>query len=274
MHMSLLQRTKSVLRSHRSLPKRSFGQNFIIEQSVYERMISHASLDKNDTVLDIGAGLGFLSRLMAEKCKNVLAVEADAQMVEILREQVGPLHNVKIIEGDVFKAKLSPFNKIVSAPPYNISSRLIQWILDQKFDCALFVFQREFADRLVASVGSEEYGWLTVYAYGYGEVELLEEVTKTMFYPQPKVDSIVTRIVLKEQEPRETNGIEYRKFLQNLFTQRNRKVKGAVLSYLRDVRKLTKPVAVRLVENLPYSERRVRELAPEDFGVLANVLNP
>ena len=273
MYMSLLERTKSVLRSHRSLPKRSFGQNFIIEQSIYERMIGYASLDNTDTVLDIGAGLGFLSRRMSAECKNVLAIEADAQMVEILREQVGALTNVEVIEGDVFKTNIPPFNKIISTPPYNISSRLILWILDQSFDCGILVFQREFADRLVAPVRSEGYGWLTVLTYYYAEVELLDVVPKSMFYPQPEVNSVITRIVLRRSGPnKQVTGIGFRRFLQMLFTQRNRKVRGAVLSYLRGVRGMTKPAAAQFAEKLPYSDRRVRELAPEDFGVLANAI--
>lgn len=272
--MSLLEKTKLILRNHRSLPKKSFGQNFIIEQSVYEHMISHASLDKNDTVLDIGAGLGFLSRLIAKDCKKVLAVEADAQVAEILREQLGTAPNVKVIEGDVFKINIPSFNKIISAPPYNVSSRLVLWILTQSFDCGVLVFQREFAERLVAPVRSEGYGWLTVLTYYYAEVELLDGVPKSMFYPQPKVDSVITRLILKRPEPyKQVTGIAFKRFLQMLFTQRNRKVKGAVLSYLRAVKGMTKPAATQVAENLPYSDRRVRELAPEDFGVLANALN-
>ena len=272
--MSLLEKTKLLLRNHRSLPKKSFGQNFIVDQSIYEGMINYASLEKDDTVLDIGAGLGFLSRLLAEKCKNVLAVEADAQVVAILREQLADVGNARIIAGDVFKADILPFNKILSAPPYNISSHLILWILQQSFDRGVLIFQKEFAARLVAPVGSEEYGWLTVFTYCRAEVELLDDVSKTVFYPQSKVDSVITRLIPKRQPLGEqVSDIAFRRLLQILFTHRNRKVRGAVLPYLRGLRGMTKLDAVEVAERVPYSDKRVRELAPEDFGVLANALS-
>lgn len=272
--MSLLEKTKLLLRSHRSLPKKSFGQNFIIDRSIYESMINYVALDKNDTVLDIGAGLGFLSRFSAERCKKVLAVEADKQVVSILREQLTDINNVEILMGDVFKTKIPDFNKILSAPPYNISSDLILWILQHSFDCGVLIFQKEFANRLVACVGTEEYGWLSVYIQCRAEVELLEDVSKTAFYPQPKVDSTIIRLVLKTQKPcLKVSDVAFRRFLQALFTHRNRKVRGAVLPYLRDVLDLSKLEAEGVLEKLPYLEKRVRELMPEDFGVLADVLS-
>src|SRR4030042_384731 len=170
--MNLLEKMKLLLRNHRSLPKKSFGQNFITDRSIYERMAEYASLEKSYTVLDIGAGLGFLSRLLAEKCKNVLAIEADEQVAAILREQLTDVYNTHVIVGDVLKADIPPFNKIVSAPPYNISSRLIPWILQQNCECGVLVFQKEFAAHLVASIGSEEYGWLSVFPSHFGEVEM------------------------------------------------------------------------------------------------------
>lgn len=236
-------------------------------------MIKYAAIGKNDVVLDIGAGLGFLSRFAAERCKKVLAIEADQQVISILREQLTGIDNVEIIMGDIFKTNLPDFNKIVSAPPYNISSDLMLWILQQNFDCGVLVFQEEFVHRLVACVGTEEYGWLTVYTQCRADVELLENVSKTAFYPQPKVDSTIIRLVLKTQKPcLKVSDIAFRRFLQTLFTHRNRKVRGAVLPYLRGVLGLSKLEAEGALEKLPYLEKRPRELTPEDFGVLADAL--
>jgi 16S rRNA (adenine1518-N6/adenine1519-N6)-dimethyltransferase len=224
--------------------------------------------------LDIGAGLGFLSRFAAERCKKVLAVEADRQVVSILREQLTDINNVEILMGDVFKTNIPDFNKILSAPPYNISSDLILWILRHSFDRGVLVFQKEFVDRLVACVGTEEYGWLTVYIQCRADVELLEDVSKTAFYPQPKVDSTIIRLILKTQKPHlRMSDIAFRRFSQTLFTHRNRKVRGGVLPYLRAVRGLSKLEAEVVLEKLPYLEKRVRELTPEDFGVLADAIS-
>jgi 16S rRNA (adenine1518-N6/adenine1519-N6)-dimethyltransferase len=194
-------------------------------------------------------------------------------VASILREQLADVGNACIIVGDVFKTDISPFNKILSAPPYNISSHLILWIMQQSFDLGVLIFQKEFAARLVASVGSEEYGWLTVFTYYHAEVELLDDVSRTVFYPQPKVDSVITRLIPKRRPLGEqASDIAFRRLLQTLFTHRNRKVRGAILPYLRGFRGMTKLDAVEVAERIPYSDKRVRELAPEDFGVLANAL--
>jgi 16S rRNA (adenine1518-N6/adenine1519-N6)-dimethyltransferase len=271
--MSLLQRTKSLLRSYRSLPKKAFGQNFIVEPSVYDRMIDNASLTKSDTVLDIGAGLGFLTRLMAEKSKRVIAVEADPQLAFILCEQLSGISNVQVVQGDVFKVKIPEFNKVVSTPPYSISSRLLLWILNKRFDCAVLVLQKEFAHRLAASVGNEDYGWLSVLAYFSAKVDLLDVIPKSLFFPSPKVDSVITRLVPKIAPfDLQMNGAGFKRFVQLLFTQRNKKVRNAVLPYLRSVCGASKEDAKVIVEKLPFLGKRVRELAPEDFGVLANAV--
>lgn len=246
----------------------------MVEPSIPERMISYASLKKSDTVLDVGAGMGFLARLMAHKCRTLLAVEADEALANILREEVSGFDNVRVIEGSIFKVNIPTFDKIVSTPPYNISSRLLLWLFDRSFKRAVLVLQKEFAERLSAAVGSEDYSWLTVFTCCHAEVELLDHVPKSSFYPQPEVDSVITRLIPGEKQFREGgDGPEFKRLVQMLFTERNRKVGKAVLSYLRGVRGLTRTDAVKATEYLPYTDRRVRELAPEDFLVLANALS-
>jgi 16S rRNA (adenine1518-N6/adenine1519-N6)-dimethyltransferase len=236
-------------------------------------MVNYASLDRNDTVLDIGAGLGFLTRFLADKCRNVVAVEADPELATVLRRQLSHFFNVKIIEGNILRVSIPQFNKIVSTPPYNISSRLLLWILNQEFDRAVLVFQKEFANRLAASVGNRDYGWLTVLTYFRAEVELLDDVPKSMFYPPPKVDSVVTRLTPRRSRLHKLeNEAAFKRIAQMLFTQRNKKVRNAVLPYLKHVRLLSKEEACKVVETLPFRDMRVRELAPEDFGALADVL--
>jgi len=222
-------------------------------------------------VLDIGAGLGFLTRFLADKCKAVLAVESDSRLVRVLREQLGDLPSVKVIEGDVLKVQIPQFNKVVSIPPYHISSSLLLWLFNKNFECAVLIFQKEFANRLVASVGSGDYGWLTVFAYYHVEVELLDEVLRWMFYPQPEVDSIFVRLKLKKPPPfRLKNEAVFKRLVQALFTQRNRKVRNAVLPFVKSTQVTNAENVVKLADSLPFHSKRVRELAPEDFGALAN----
>jgi len=245
----------------------------MVEPAVFRSMSDYASLNRNDVVLDIGAGLGFLTRYLAKNCKSVLAVESDPRLVEILCEQLIDLPNVTVIAGNVLKTPVPSFNKAVSIPPYQISSRLLLWLFNKSFDCAVLIFQREFANRLMASIGSEDYGWLTVLAYYYAEVELLDDIPKVMFYPQPKVDSIIVR--LKSRKPslfKVRDESMFAKMVQSLFTQRNRKVRNAALPFMKGIRMIPKKEAAELVKVLPFRDRRVRELAPEDFGALANAI--
>jgi 16S rRNA (adenine1518-N6/adenine1519-N6)-dimethyltransferase len=245
----------------------------MIEPSIFQMMSACASLSKNDVVLDIGAGLGFLTRFLAGRCKNVLAVESDAGLVEALREQLGDLSNVKIIKGNVLEVQFPHFNKVVAIPPYNISSRLLQWLFDTSFDWAVLIFQKEFAGRLVASIGSEDYGWLTVVTYYHMEVELLDDVPKWTFYPQPEVDSVITRLKPRKPPPFTVrNGVLFKRLVQSLFTQRNRKVRNAVFSFVRGTAVVKTESAAKVSEAVPFLDKRVRELAPEDFGALANAL--
>lgn len=271
--MSLLEETKFLLRRHRIAPKRHIGQNFMVDQSVFPLMADYACLTKTDTVLDIGAGLGFLTKFLAERCKRVIAVELDLKLVKVLREQLGAYSNVEIIGGDVLKVQIPQFNKIVSIPPYNVSSRLLPWLFNKRFECAVLIFQKEFAHHLIAPIGSEEYGWLTVMTYYNAEAELLDDVPKWMFYPQPEVDSTIVRLKPKEPHP---FTVKDEKLLQKLtrflFNRRNRKARNVVYSFIKSA---GLPINVRTkntLDSLVFIGKRVRELAPEDFGELANAL--
>ncbi len=245
----------------------------MIEPAFFGTMADCVSFDKNDVTLDIGAGLGFLTRFLAGKCKIVLAVETDKAIARILREQTARTPNVKIIECNILKAEVPPFNKVVSIPPYNISSPLLLWLFDKHFDSAALTIQKEFADRLTASVGSEDYGWLTILTYYYAEVELLKKVPRSAFYPQPRVDSIIIRLIPRKTKPfRLKDETTFRPIVQSLFTQRNRKVSNAILPYLEGTCLQPKRKAARNAEILPFSDVRVRELTPQELGVLANAI--
>lgn len=271
--MSLLEKTKFLLRRYRIFPNRLLGQNFMVDSSILRSMVDYASLAESDSVLDIGAGLGFLTRLLANECGGVLAVESDARLAKGLREELRDLPKVKIVEGDVFKVHIPKFNKIVSIPPYNISSPLLLWLFRQKIDCAVLVLQKEFANRLVAIAKSEDYGWLAVVAYYYVDVEVLDDVPKWMFYPQPKVDSVVARLKPKKPHPFALKSeIMFKRMTQSLFARRNRKVRNAVLPFVEGTFAARAESAIKMVEDFPFCDKRVRELAPEDFGALLNAL--
>lgn len=267
--MSLLQQAKRLICLHKFLPKKRLGQNFAVDRALLQRMISYASINKGDIVLEVGAGLGFLTELLSQECKRVVAVEVDSKLVKILKDQLHGLQNVDLIEGDILSVNVPPFNKMVSTPPYSISSPILFWLLERSFDCAVLTFQKEFAERLVARVGSKDYGRLTVSTYYRAEVELLDYVSRDMFYPPPDVDSSVVRLKPRKPPFRVRDEKIFFELVQTLFTQRNKKVRNAIIPFLRN-RGIEKKDTIKLADSLLFHDKRVRQLAPEDFGALAD----
>jgi 16S rRNA (adenine1518-N6/adenine1519-N6)-dimethyltransferase len=268
--MSLLQQTKRLLKDYDVHPRKRFGQNFIIDSALLQRMIACAELGSGDTVLEVGAGFGFLTRLLSERCKKVMAVEVDRRLVQALNQRLKDLNNLELVEGDVLKTRIPLFNKVVSTPPYSISSPLLFWLLERPFSLAVLTFQKEFAERLAAPVGSKDYSRLTVAIYYRADVELLDYVPRTAFYPPPDVDSLVVRLKPKLKPPfRVENEKAFSELVKTAFSQRNKKLRNAVVSFLLK-RGLTKQKARELADSLTFHDKRVRELAPEDFGALTN----
>jgi len=263
--------TKLLLRTHRIVPNRLLGQNFLVTPSIFPKLVDYVSLGKADVVLDAGAGFGFLTRFLADKCRMLIAVEKDLSVAAVLRERLRGFANVTVIEGDVLKVAVPDFNKVVSIPPYYLSSRLVMWLFDRSFECAVLILQREFANRLVAAVGSDAYGWLTVVTYHSAAVELLDAVPKSMFYPPPEVDSVIVRLTPWITAPFEVKDEAFfKRMVRWLFTQRNKKLGNSFVPFIKSTFKTAKADAEKLVCTLPFREKRARELRPEDFGELAN----
>jgi 16S rRNA (adenine1518-N6/adenine1519-N6)-dimethyltransferase len=269
-----LQETKSLLREYQIVPNKLLGQNFMVDPSVFPKLSKHATLSVDDVVLDAGAGFGFLTSFLATKCKSVIAVEKDPRVAQVLRERVKEAPNVSVIEGDVLKVDVPFFNKAVSIPPYYLSSHLVTWLLERDLDCAVLIVQKEFADRLIAPVGSEEYGWLRVVTYQRAEAELLDDIPKWMFHPQPEVDSILIKLTSWATPPFPVkNAMFFRRLVKWLFTQRNKKLNNAMAPFIRTELKVDKAKAQEIALALPVRDKRVRELAPNDFGAIADALS-
>jgi 16S rRNA (adenine1518-N6/adenine1519-N6)-dimethyltransferase len=240
------------------------------DSALLQRMVTYAELNDDDVVLEVGAGFGFLTQMLSERCKKVVAVEVDSRLVQALQQQLKGFENVELIEGDILKVSIPSFNKLVSTPPYSISSPLLFWLLDRQFDLTVLTFQKEFAERLAAPVGSKDYSRLTVTTYYRADVELLDDVSRTAFYPSPDVDSLVVRLKPKLKPPfRVKDEKAFSELVQAVFTQRNKKLRNAVLLFFLK-RGLTKEKAQKLADSLTFHDKRVRELAPEDFGALTN----
>jgi len=245
------------------------GQNFVVDDSLLQSMIAYADMSVNDVVLEVGAGLGFLTRLLSPRAREVIAVERDTKLISILRTQLSGFRNVSLIQGDVLTAEIPHFDRVVSTPPYSISSPLLFWLLAKPFKLAVLAFQEEFAKRLTAAVGSKDYSRLTVSTYYRADVELLDHVSKIQFYPPPDVDSTIVRLKHKPIPFKVKDEKTFFSLVQTVFTQRNKKLRNAIMPFLKK-RGVANDKARALADSLTFHDKRVRELAPEDFGALAN----
>ena len=265
-----VRQVKALLRSYGLKPRKKLGQHFLLDDRLMERLADYASLSPSDVVLDAGAGLGFLTEVLAQRSGLVLAVELDRGLVRILRDRLADYENVQVIEGDVLRMELPRFNKAVSTPPYNIISRLIFWLLDRPgHECSVLVVQEELARRLVAEPGSEDYGRLTITTYYRADVELLEPVPRDRFWPQPDVDSMAIRLTSRPAPFRVEDEALFLALTRALFSHRNKLVKRALRLALASLG-MDEQEARRLALGAPHADRRVRELAPEDVAELAN----
>lgn len=244
----------------------------MVEPSFYPKLVNYAKLAPSDDVLDVGAGFGFLSKFLADECHSVVAIEKDPQIVSVLRKQTNSFDNINVIEGDVLTTILPCFNKVISAPPYYLSSKLVLFLLKHNVDCVILIVQKEFANRLVAKIGSKDYSWLTVIVYQKAKVDLLDIVPKNMFYPVPEVDSVIIRIKPWQTPPFTVkNNLFFEQMLKWLFTERNKKLSNALEPFIKNTLKINKHDFQKIINTLPYHEMRSRELSPEIFGEIANV---
>lgn len=246
--------------------RRRLGQHFLADRAAAVRMVSISSVGPSDVVLEVGAGLGLLTSEIASRARRVVAVEKDPRLVIGLRNMFSENNNVEIVPGDVFKIDLPEFNKVVSTPPYSISSRLLFYLLRYDFEVAVMTFQSEFAKRLIAPCSSPEYGRLTVMANLRAAVTLHDEVPKTAFTPPPRVNS---RIVEIRHRPSPVQGLQeelIEQLVREFFSQRRRLTRKVLSQFI----KRSHPSArLAMVANNGLLEKRVYQLTLEDFVRIA-----
>lgn len=248
-------------------PLKRFGQHFLVDTNVRDELVQQAGLTDSDTVLEIGPGLGFLTVALAKRAENVIAVEKDRTLAAHLKEKFSENKNVTIVQGDALTISIPDDAKIVSSPPYNISSKLIVMILNSRFKTATLLLQEEFAKRLTALSGSRDYGRLTVMLRCRAQAKLINEVPRSVFYPRPNVNSAIVNIEPLKETPTIENRQLFADLVRALFTQRRRKLKGVLSRYLaRQYSSYSKEIL-----NLTHiPEKRVFETSPEEFANLSN----
>lgn len=256
---------KKTLEKHGLKPSKYSDQHFLLDEKVLEREVESTKINENDTVLEIGAGIGNLTEKLVKKAKKVIAIEREEQFCKILLEKNFP--NLTVIQGDVLRARFPKFNKIVSNLPYGISSPITFKILEYEWDLAVLTYQKEFAERFVAKPGDSNYSRLSVAVQYYSEPEILKIVPKSKFYPEPEVDSSVVR--LRQKRVKTNKNQFFWNLVRACFRHKNKKVKNALLDSIYNLNTSEKEIK-SLKE--PILEKRVFKCSINDFKMLENLL--
>jgi 16S rRNA (adenine1518-N6/adenine1519-N6)-dimethyltransferase len=246
-------------------PSKSRGQHFLVDPRVAQRALGYADLHAADAVLEIGPGLGVLTRELVDRAKRVVAIESDRRLAEYLRRAVP---GAEIIHGDALEVDWPDFDVMVSNLPYQISSPLTFRLLGTPFDRAVLMYQWEFAKRMVAAPGTEDYSRLSVGVYVRAACTILERVPRNAFRPQPKVSSALVRL---EPRPSPFPIVDPDRFdavVAALFEHRRKTVENG-LRLAWDSFAASPEALEAILADLPFRGRRVEELRPEDIEQVA-----
>ncbi|MBO5321107.1 MAG: 16S rRNA (adenine(1518)-N(6)/adenine(1519)-N(6))-dimethyltransferase RsmA [Clostridia bacterium] len=244
MNLADINTLKSLLSKEGFSFKKSLGQNFLIDPTVCPAMAEN-SADKNTGVLEIGPGVGVLTRELSKVAKKVVAIELDERLKKILPKTLGDLDNVEVIFGDAMKLDLEEIIKehfadcesvsVCANLPYYITSPIIMMLLEKclPITSITVMVQKEAAERLCAEVGSRNAGAVTVAVTYYAEKEILFEVDRSSFMPPPNVDSAVIKLNIRENPPiTVANEEKFFKFVKSAFAQRRKTLLNTVSSTL------------------------------------------
>lgn len=199
-------RTKEILKKHGFTFKKSLGQNFLTEPNILRKIVETAGIDENTNVIEVGPGIGALTEQLARNAAQVLAFEIDDRLLPVLQDTLAPYPNVTVVHQDVLEADLVKTTgevftkdlpiKVVANLPYYITTPIMMHFLESDLPVAEMVvmMQREVADRISAAPGTKAYGSLTIAVQYYMEAKLAFIVPKTVFVPQPNVDSAILKL--------------------------------------------------------------------------------
>lgn len=257
--------------------KKSLGQNFLIDKNFVDKIVDAADI-KDQNVLEIGPGIGTITYEMAKIAKKVVAIEIDQTLIPILKENLSEFENAKVIKQDILKTDLkglvdNEFNgesfKVVSNLPYYITTPIIEMLITTGLPCddMTIMVQKEVAERMVASESDKEYSSLSVFIKFYTEAKVIANLPKSVFIPQPKIDSTILNLKLRIYDENVNQDLLF-KLIRAGFNKRRKTILNS-MSDVVEKDKLKEAFAkVDLKENL-----RAENLSIDDFINLTNELS-
>ncbi len=276
--------TIEILQKYNFTFQKKFGQNFLIDTRVLERIIAQAEITKDDMVLEIGPGIGTMTQYLCENAREVVAVEIDNSLIPILEDTLSEYNNVTVINDDILKVDINKLVeehnagkpiKVVANLPYYITTPIIMGLFEKKVnvDSITVMVQKEVADRMKSGPGSKDYGALSLAVQYYSKPEIVANVPPNCFMPRPNVSSAVIRLKLYDEMAVkvENENLLFR-LIRASFNQRRKTLVNGIknsgeLNY-------TKEQVVEALAKMGLNENiRGEALTLEQFGELTDILN-
>lgn len=275
-------RTKAILEAYGFSFKKSLGQNFLIEPNVLRNIVEAAGITSESGVIEIGPGIGALTEQSAKVAKRVLAYEIDRRLLPILRDTLAPYPHVDIYHGDVLKADVRSdvervFEEgqdlaVIANLPYYVTTPIMMKLLEEELPVRVMVMmmQKEVAERIAAAPGSKNYGSLSIAVQYYAEAETVFTVPKTVFVPQPNVDSAILRLIKRDKPPVEVIDEAYFfEVIRGAFTQRRKTLLNNLSTYFKDT--LTKAETAAILQMLAIDPvRRAETISMAEFARISD----
>ncbi|CAK7087244.1 16S rRNA (adenine(1518)-N(6)/adenine(1519)-N(6))-dimethyltransferase RsmA [Tissierella sp.] len=273
---------KEILERYGFKFSKSLGQNFLIDGNIVRKIVDEGDITSEDYIIEIGPGMGTLTEELALRAKKVVAIEIDDTLLPILDETLGKYDNVEIIHGDVLKIDIeklieeklsgSPV-KVVANLPYYVTTPIIAKLIEDNLNLQsiIVMVQKEVAERMEAGPGGKEYGSLSVFVNFYSKPEIVVKVPKTVFMPQPKIDSAVIKLEIKKELP-DVDKDKFFKIVKAAFSKRRKTILNSLSTYGFNIEKETiKEALEKLNINV---NTRAENLSVEDFIKISKTLPP
>lgn len=274
--------TKQVVEKHGFKFSKSLGQNFLIDDNVIDRILAGARLSEGDKIIEVGPGIGTLTREMGKVADQVVAIEIDKTLIPILQETLSDLENVEVINQDILKVNVEELVKeklsggpvkLVANLPYYITTPIVMKFLEENIPVTdiVVMVQKEVADRMNAGPGTKDYGALSVAVQYYCETEIVAKAPRHMFIPQPNVDSTVIGLHVRPERKYHVDNEEiFFKTVKASFGQRRK----TLLNALGGLGFLSKDEIKEVLAEANIDEKRRGEtLTIEEFATLSNKVN-
>lgn len=279
-------RTNEILKKYGLSMKKSLGQNFLVEPNILTKMLEAGTIDHETSVIEVGPGIGALTERLAREAKHVLSFEVDQRLEPILAAELADYSNIEIIFQDILEANVpevieshfEPDARIVVAAnlPYYITTPIIMNFIEANLPIDVFVMmmQKEVAQRMTAKPGSKEYGSLTIAIDYYTQAEIAFIVPKTVFVPQPNVDSAVLKLT-RRSHPKVAvdNETLFFRLIRISFQQRRKTLWNNLQSHFGKTEEVKTALRTALEEVNIDGSRRAETLSIEEFAALANAMN-